>query len=123
MAVWPWGSPGGKWGRRRMVWLHRGEDGAVMTFAVALASGLALANLALIGALPRVFFRRDGRRNRRWWLTAAPFFLAGAAVTAGLVGALEPLAHPLPELAFALHVVSIVSIGLTLVTHRVPLAL
>ena len=38
---------------------------------------LCAMNLAFIAALPRIFFRR-GSRNVHWWLTAAPFILAGA---------------------------------------------
>jgi len=41
---------------------------------------LVLLNLALMGLLPRIFFRSDGRFNLMWWLTAAPFFLVSALV-------------------------------------------
>jgi protein-S-isoprenylcysteine O-methyltransferase Ste14 len=37
---------------------------------------LALLVFAAIGALPRIFFRRDGSLNLDWWLTALPFFAA-----------------------------------------------
>lgn len=50
---------------------------------------VCLLDLALIGALPRVFFR-PGRLNLRWWLTAAPFFLAGGLLLLGAFGELEP---------------------------------
>ena len=90
-----------------------------MTYPVLLA----LANLALIGLLPRVFFRRDGRLNGRWWLTAAPFFVTGATLFAGALGVVSPSSEPLGVAATVCSVVSIVAIGLTILTHRVPLAL
>ena len=90
-----------------------------MTYPVLLA----LANLALIGLLPRVFFRRDGRLNGRWWLTAAPFFISGATLLAGGLGLIAPVTTPAGVVATFCSVVSIVAIGLTILTHRVPLAL
>ena len=63
-----------------------------------LAVVAALAALALIALLPRIFFRR-GRLNARWWLTASPFGLAGAALIAELAGALRsPAGTELREL-------------------------
>ena len=88
-----------------------------------------LADLAAIGLLPRVFFRRDGRFNARWWLTAAPFFGAAALLVAAQVGFLVRL--PLPGAAadavalagLALAVLSIALIAYTLGTHTRPIAL
>lgn len=50
---------------------------------------LCLLNLAVIGLLPRVFFR-PGRLNVHWWLTAAPFLLAAGTLGAALAGVLQP---------------------------------
>ena len=86
---------------------------------------LDLANLALIGALPRVFFR-PGRLNRRWWLTASPFFVAAATLGAGVMGFIEPVSPGLllADLASVLlSVGSILLIGFTLGTHREPVSL
>jgi protein-S-isoprenylcysteine O-methyltransferase Ste14 len=90
---------------------------------------LALANLTLIGALPRIFFRR-GTFNVRWWATASPFFVAAGLIVAALAGGIEPTVVPgsaLADAAAALAVlccaVSIALIGFTVGAHRVPLAL
>lgn len=53
------------------------------------ALGFALIPVIWIGLLPRVFFR-PGRRNLQWWLNALPFWVAGTAVAAELVGVLPP---------------------------------
>lgn len=50
---------------------------------------LCLLNLGAIALLPRLFFRA-GRLNAGWWLTAAPYVVAGAVVLGGLVGLAEP---------------------------------
>jgi protein-S-isoprenylcysteine O-methyltransferase Ste14 len=91
---------------------------------------VVLLNFALIGALPIVFFRRDGRLNLMWWLTGLPFFLcplflitiqfaARSASQAwnGSASTLQDL------LAVPFSLVSIALIALTLGTHRVPIAL
>lgn len=89
---------------------------------------LCLLNLALIGLLPRVFFR-PGRLNANWWATAAPFAVAGGALFAGIMGVLSPAAPaaawaPLTgSLAAALCAASVGLIGYTLGTHREPLSL
>ena len=88
---------------------------------------LAALNLAAIGLLPRVFFRRDGRLNARWWLTASPFFAAaafGLLVVAGVADAPVVGADAARAgLAAALHAFSIGLIALTVGSHRIPLAL
>lgn len=86
---------------------------------------LGLLNLALVGALPRVFFRR-GRLTVRWWLTALPFFASGAALLAAGAGLLAPALGPSAvreASAAALAAISIFLIGLTVGTHREPLSL
>ena len=57
--------------------------------AAAGAIIVCLLALGFIGLLPRIFFRR-GRLNASWWLTAAPFAVAGLALVGGLLGWLVP---------------------------------
>lgn len=91
---------------------------------------LAVLNLGLIGLLPIVFFRRDGRLNRAWFATAAPFFFCAGILLLGLTGVLQAsivagafLDYAMQLLAIVLAVASITLIGLTMGVHRVPLAL
>jgi protein-S-isoprenylcysteine O-methyltransferase Ste14 len=89
---------------------------------------LCAANLLLIAALPRVFFRR-GRLNGAWWATAAPFCLAGAALLAVAAGVVRPLALPpgtaylLAAAAALLASASSALIAYTLGTHDGPVSL
>jgi protein-S-isoprenylcysteine O-methyltransferase Ste14 len=88
---------------------------------------VCLGALALIGALPRVFFRR-GRLNAGWWLTAAPFVLAGATLIASLVGVVRsPIGggprEGLAWLALAAAVAGVALIRWTLRTHMRPVSL
>ena len=85
-------------------------------------------NFVYIAALPRVFFRADGKLNLMWWLTGFPLGLAPLSVVLQSRGMIpEPFAlstNPYLETAGAL--LCIVSYGLisyTLGTHRIPLAL
>jgi len=55
-----------------------------------LATLVVSLNLAYIGFLPRLFFRRDGRRGAMWWLTAAPFVASGAGLFAAAWGLAIP---------------------------------
>lgn len=89
---------------------------------------LAALNLAAIGALPRIFFRRDGRLNIRWWLTAAPFFTSGALLALAIAGVIDDgTGTGLPAvragIAAGLHSASLALIALTVGSHRVPLSL
>jgi protein-S-isoprenylcysteine O-methyltransferase Ste14 len=89
---------------------------------------LLLLNFAVIGALPRVFFRSDGRLNAKWWLTALPFGLSPLFVAASTAFGRQPMAPDswrtgLDLAAVALNAVSIALIFLTLGTHRIPVAL
>ena len=91
---------------------------------------LVILNLAMIGLLPIVFFRRDGRFNGAWLITAAPFFASTAFLFFGLGGFLHAQfvfnawLSPIMQLAAILAAVaSVTLIGLTLGVHRVPLAL
>jgi protein-S-isoprenylcysteine O-methyltransferase Ste14 len=90
---------------------------------------LLLLDLGCIGLLPVVFFRRDGRLNARWWLTAGPFALCAAFLAAAALGRLTPMGRHgaagslLDALAVALAAASIALIFLTVGVHRIPLAL
>ncbi len=52
---------------------------------------LIVLNFALIGLLPRIFFRRDGSLNARWWATALPFGVVPAFLIAAYVASIAPL--------------------------------
>ncbi|AXG79867.1 methyltransferase family protein [Streptomyces paludis] len=89
---------------------------------------LLLLDFALITALPRVFFKRTGTFNLRWWSTALPVGLTPLLVLLRTVLDLPPLLDesvlsvtgPIAAVLFA---GSIGLIALTLGTHRVPIAL
>jgi protein-S-isoprenylcysteine O-methyltransferase Ste14 len=51
-----------------------------------LSTLIVMANMAYIGLLPRLFFRRDGRLGAMWWLTAAPFLASGTSLVAATLG-------------------------------------
>ncbi|UGY91461.1 methyltransferase family protein [Streptomyces gobiensis] len=89
---------------------------------------LLILNFAVIGALPRFFFRADGRFNAKWWLTATPFGLGplcllGAAALDWRSLAPDTWRGGLGLASIALSVTSIALIFLTLGTHRIPVAL
>jgi protein-S-isoprenylcysteine O-methyltransferase Ste14 len=89
---------------------------------------LLLANLAYIGLLPIVFFRRDGSLNYRWWMTSSPLFLSSLLVLLHGIGVANPwypelYAKPMELAATLLAALSIGLISYTLGTHRRPLAL
>ncbi|HWB70603.1 MAG TPA: isoprenylcysteine carboxylmethyltransferase family protein [Egibacteraceae bacterium] len=88
---------------------------------------LITTNFAAIGLLPRLFFRRNGRLNARWWLTAAPFLGCYLLQVAAFAGWIEPSglapAAPLAALAVVLSMGSTALIGLAVGSHRVPVAL
>lgn len=82
---------------------------------------LVLATLALIGSLPLWFFRQRGRSlHLAWWLTASPFWLAGALLVLGFAGVLTPaLVSPwLATAAALLAGASALLIGATVGVHR-----
>ena len=51
---------------------------------------LYLINLLFIGLLPKFFFRKDGRFNLMWWVTALPFFLCALFLLLAMVGYISP---------------------------------
>lgn len=81
-----------------------------------LAEIFLLIDFGLVGLLPLLFFRRDGRFNAKWWLTAAPFFLCALLLALALAGALRPWVDPASTAAQVLALVATVlaaaSIGL-----------
>ena len=89
---------------------------------------LLLVNFTYIGILPRIFFKKDGRYNLMWWMTAGPLFLNAILIFCQQMGWLqfEPL-WTLPLVGeIAVVILSAFSIGMisyTMGTHRVPLAL
>lgn len=98
-------------------------SGAVATVAI----GACLTALAFIALLPRIFFR-PGRLNARWWLTAAPFGVAGASLVGRVLGVLEPIPAGAPgvlpgALSTVLAGAAIALIGWTLRSHEVPVSL
>lgn len=85
-------------------------------------------NFAYVGLLPVVFFRRGGRLNPRWWLTAMPFFLQLGFIALGSAGLFPPAggyASAFLQLVIPVGLCSL-SIGLisyTIGTHRIPISL
>jgi protein-S-isoprenylcysteine O-methyltransferase Ste14 len=97
---------------------------------MSAAALIVILDAVLMGALPRIFFRRDGRLNLRWWLTAAPFFAGAGTVLLAALGLVAPWLSEPSALAAGLELVAAsmatASIGLmcfTLGTHRIPIAL
>ena len=89
---------------------------------------LLLLTFGVIGLLPRVFFRRDGRLGVRWWLTALPFFACPVLLVVAYLAHADPLVPrtwraALDVASVPLAAGSIALVFLTLGTHRVPLAL
>ncbi|HKG22641.1 MAG TPA: isoprenylcysteine carboxylmethyltransferase family protein [Blastocatellia bacterium] len=89
-----------------------------------------LLNLSLIGMLPALFFRRDGRLNLMWWTTASPFLVCAISLLAAYFGYLDPatgrdnrwaVVFEIASAPFA--VASIALMFFTLGTHRIPLSL
>lgn len=87
---------------------------------------LSVVNFAYVGALPFIFFRRDGSFNIQWCLTAAPYVIFPLILVCGYFDCLSPMVRPplgLTPIAVLIHVFSIGLISQVIGTHRVPLAL
>lgn len=90
---------------------------------------LVIANFLAIGLLPVVFFSRERDLNIRWWLTAAPFFVAPLAVGASFLGQLQVWTQPSLVAAFislggtVAAIASTALITYTLGSHARPIAL
>lgn len=91
---------------------------------------LVLLNFALVGVLPILFFRSGGRAGRgggglnvRWWLTAAPFFIAPLLVVGAAAGMMRPATSALDLTAVPLAAASIALIAYAAGAHQVRIAL
>ena len=91
---------------------------------------LSLLGFVLMFALPKIFFRSDGKMNLRWWLTGAPFalslhgvWLAWAGLTPRLLTTTTVAGAALDTAGLLLTVGAIAMMFSTIATHRVPLAL
>jgi len=84
---------------------------------------LVLVNFAVVGLLPVLFFQRGGRLNLRWWLTAAPFFVAPLVVVVVAAGWAAPATHGLELAAVPLAAASIALIAFAAGAHQVRIAL
>jgi protein-S-isoprenylcysteine O-methyltransferase Ste14 len=95
-------------------------------------AALALVDFALIGLLPLIFFKRDGRFNLLWIATAAPFYIAPVAILLNLevLDISTPFSFGLADerlvletVATPLYAMSIATIAWTIGSHRVSIAL
>lgn len=91
---------------------------------------LSLSGFLLMFSLPRIFFRADGRKNLRWWITGSPFGLSALGVALSWAGVTPQLAASGTVVATVLEIAgmflivgAIALIAATIATHRVPLAL
>lgn len=89
-----------------------------------------LVNFMFIGLLPQIFFKKDGRFNLMWWLTASPFLLCTLFLILSFSGYIprftgngNNLARGLEFVSVLFSAASIALIFLTLGTHRIPIAL
>jgi protein-S-isoprenylcysteine O-methyltransferase Ste14 len=87
---------------------------------------LYMMNLAYIGLLPRIFFKR-GSFHFLWWITALPFLLCALSLILCVLRYITPWSFPYrlvrESLALGLAAISIVLISHTLRTHKQRLAL
>jgi protein-S-isoprenylcysteine O-methyltransferase Ste14 len=95
-----------------------------------LATLVVSLNLAYIGLLPRLFFRKDGRFGAMWWLTAAPFAVSAAGILASAWGFATPAGLPGHDSALWQEAAAIVLGGLSMLlitaawqSHPVPISL
>ena len=91
---------------------------------------LYLLNFSFVDILPIIFFKKGGRLNLMWWLTASPFILCVLFLIASYLGVIPPAtgyrtptSKALGLLSIPLSVGSLVLIAFTLGTHRRRIAL
>lgn len=89
---------------------------------------LVLLDFVFIISLSKVFFRRDGSFNARWWSVSAPIGAVPVFLAASRLFDFSPWVPdgwlPVTELVAVLCMAgSIALIAMTMGTHRVPLAL
>jgi protein-S-isoprenylcysteine O-methyltransferase Ste14 len=85
-------------------------------------TAIVIMNFIAIGALPLLFFKRDGKFNLQWWLTALPFYVSSASILF-VPSQFHDFADVRGILAMAASVTSLFLIAFTLGSHRVPIAL
>jgi protein-S-isoprenylcysteine O-methyltransferase Ste14 len=88
-----------------------------------LEHAIVLLNFAYIGALPRMFFKKGGRLNGNWWLTAAPFALAVTSVLAAACSTHSETASYGAYLSALLSLMSVSLISFAIGSNRIPLSL
>jgi protein-S-isoprenylcysteine O-methyltransferase Ste14 len=88
-----------------------------------LEHAIVLLNFAYIGALPRMFFKKGGRLNGNWWLTAAPFALAVTSVLAAVCSTHSETAPYGAYLSACLSLMSVSLISFAIGSNRIPLSL
>lgn len=90
---------------------------------------LLLINFMYASLLPIIFFKRDGKLNPMWWLTALPFILNPLFILASLLGYAPTFVQDdgtlnvLATLAVPIFATSIGLISFALGTHKIPIAL
>src|SRR6185369_4103892 len=91
---------------------------------------LLLLNFVFIGLLPKLFFKKDGKFNLMWWVTASPFFLCTVVLLATYLGYISRLSGTqntttriLEPITVLFSVASLALMFFTLGTHRIPIAL
>jgi protein-S-isoprenylcysteine O-methyltransferase Ste14 len=85
---------------------------------------VVLLNFAYIGLLPRIFFKKGGKLNGNWWLTAAPFVLTTASLLSAAFG-ISPSwdLHSSHGISLVLSFLSIFLISCAIESNKVPLSL
>jgi protein-S-isoprenylcysteine O-methyltransferase Ste14 len=89
---------------------------------------LSLLNFGYIALLPRKFFKQGAKLNAQFWLTAAPLFASPLMLVLSFVGILPPWISPESPwaevgivLCVCLSTISIVLLGMSIGTHRIPI--
>jgi len=90
-----------------------------------LQHAIVLLNFAYIGILPRIFFKKGGKLNGNWWLTAAPFALAVASLLSACTGwyASPPSDSYAAYISGCLSLMSVSLISFAIGSNRIPLSL
>lgn len=95
-----------------------------------VALTLCLINFGYIALLPRKFFKRGSKLTWQWWATAWPLFAMPALLALHYGGylptllserELQPYLPVLSVLSVVLSTLSLVIVGFTIGTHRVPI--
>lgn len=85
-----------------------------------------MLNFSFIGLLPVIFFKREGKLNFKWWLTAWPFFVGGFTMFLAVIELLHPMVEvPLAALytSATLAILSVGMMGYAMGSNRVSLSL